>query len=142
MKGFWDIPSADIQVRRDARHVLLDAAATYQTYSAARLAERDGCGDTQDVRDALARVDDDERRQLRVLDLQRRLVPAPRTRHPDKIVMGDGILEGYTALGFGDVAPQAIFAHEFAHQIQYENGYFDDSVRRSSVRRSRPATPS
>jgi hypothetical protein len=47
---------------------------------------------------------------------------------PDKIIMGDGILAGYEAVGLGDVAPQAIFAHEFAHHIQYENGYFDDAV--------------
>jgi hypothetical protein len=47
---------------------------------------------------------------------------------PDKIVMGDGILAGYEALGFGDVAPQGIYAHEFAHHIQYENDYFDDPV--------------
>lgn len=45
---------------------------------------------------------------------------------PDRIVMGDGILEGYKAVGFGDVAPQAIYVHEFAHHIQYENEYFDD----------------
>jgi hypothetical protein len=45
---------------------------------------------------------------------------------PDKIVMGDGILAGYEAVGFEDVAPQAIYAHEFAHHIQYENEYFDD----------------
>ncbi|HEX6587758.1 MAG TPA: hypothetical protein VF039_01945 [Longimicrobiales bacterium] len=45
---------------------------------------------------------------------------------PDKIVMGDGMMEGYAALGFGDVAPQAIFAHEFGHHVQFENGYFDD----------------
>jgi hypothetical protein len=44
----------------------------------------------------------------------------------DKIVMGDGILEAYAQIGYGDVAPQAIFAHEFAHQIQYENEYFED----------------
>lgn len=45
---------------------------------------------------------------------------------PDKIVMGDGIMQGMDAIGFGDVAPQAILAHEFAHQIQYDNGYFVD----------------
>ena len=45
---------------------------------------------------------------------------------PDKIVMGDGMLAGYEELGFGDVAPQAVYAHEFAHHIQYENEYFDD----------------
>ena len=46
----------------------------------------------------------------------------------DKIVMGDGILAAYENLGFGDVAPQAIFAHEFGHHIQYENGYFNDAI--------------
>ena len=45
---------------------------------------------------------------------------------PDRIVMGDGILEGFKVIGFGDVAPQAIYAHEFAHHIQYENEYFND----------------
>lgn len=45
---------------------------------------------------------------------------------PEKIVMGDGILEGYDAIGFGDVAPQAVYAHEFAHHIQFDNGYFND----------------
>jgi hypothetical protein len=45
---------------------------------------------------------------------------------PDKIVMGDAILAGYDKLGFGDVAPQGIFAHEFAHHIQFDNDYFDD----------------
>jgi hypothetical protein len=47
---------------------------------------------------------------------------------PDKIVMGDGVLAGYEAVGFADVAPQAIYAHEFAHHIQFENDYFDDPV--------------
>jgi hypothetical protein len=47
---------------------------------------------------------------------------------PDKIVMGDGILAGYEAVGFGDVAPQAVYAHEFAHHIQYENEYIDEPV--------------
>ncbi|HPE76344.1 MAG TPA: hypothetical protein PLC80_09655 [Draconibacterium sp.] len=36
-----------------------------------------------------------------------------------KIVMGDGILEAYADLGFGDVAPQAILAHEYGHHVQF-----------------------
>ena len=43
---------------------------------------------------------------------------------PDKIVMGDGVLEGFAAIGLGDVAPQAILAHEFGHHIQYERDLF------------------
>jgi hypothetical protein len=44
---------------------------------------------------------------------------------PLKIVMGDGIMEAYTSLGYGDVAPQAILAHEFGHQMQFALGVFD-----------------
>ncbi|MEO7801472.1 MAG: hypothetical protein ABIR81_05710 [Ginsengibacter sp.] len=43
---------------------------------------------------------------------------------PNKIVMGDGILKAFEDLGYGDVAPSAILAHEFGHHIQFENGYF------------------
>ena len=43
---------------------------------------------------------------------------------PDKIVMGEGILEGYDAIGMGANAPDVIHAHEFAHHVQYELGVF------------------
>ena len=46
----------------------------------------------------------------------------------DKIAMGDGMMAGYTAMGFSDVAPAAVFAHEFGHHIQYENAYFNDPI--------------
>ncbi|NEU08019.1 hypothetical protein GZH53_06810 [Flavihumibacter sp. R14] len=44
---------------------------------------------------------------------------------PNKIAMGDGIMDGYARIGFGDVAPQAILAHEFAHQVQFQLGLYD-----------------
>ncbi|EAZ82971.1 hypothetical protein [Algoriphagus machipongonensis] len=47
---------------------------------------------------------------------------------PSKIIMGDGILDAYTGLGFEDVAPQAILAHEYGHQIQYAVGTFDNPI--------------
>jgi hypothetical protein len=47
---------------------------------------------------------------------------------PDKIVIGDGILEGFEVVGFGDVAPKAIYAHEFAHHIQFEHGYNTEDI--------------
>ena len=53
-------------------------------------------------------------------------IPTPGSKVRDttlKVIMGDGILEAYKALGLDDVAPQAIFAHEFAHQIQFLYGY-------------------
>jgi hypothetical protein len=53
---------------------------------------------------------------------------------PPKIVMGDGILAGFGALGYEDVAPQAILAHEFGHQIQFQLGIFDESVPENTRR--------
>ncbi|HEY8258794.1 MAG TPA: hypothetical protein VIG08_14145 [Gemmatimonadales bacterium] len=47
---------------------------------------------------------------------------------PDKILIGDGVLEGYEAVGFGDVAPKAVYAHEFSHHIQFENGYRTEPI--------------
>jgi hypothetical protein len=44
----------------------------------------------------------------------------------DKIIMGDGILEGMEAIGLGDVAPRGILAHEYGHHVQFELGLFDD----------------
>ena len=46
---------------------------------------------------------------------------------PKKIIMGDGILDAFTALGYSDVAPQAILAHEFAHQVQYHLDLFEQN---------------
>jgi hypothetical protein len=43
---------------------------------------------------------------------------------PKKIIMGDGILAAFEGIGYGDVAPQAILAHEFAHQVQYHLDLF------------------
>jgi len=40
--------------------------------------------------------------------------------------VGDGVLESYKAIGFDDVAPQAVYAHEFGHHIQFQRGYFSD----------------
>ena len=42
-----------------------------------------------------------------------------------KIVMGDGIMEAYAKLGFRTNADRLILAHEYGHQIQFANGYFD-----------------
>lgn len=47
---------------------------------------------------------------------------------PDKIVLGDGVLDGFASVGLGDVTPQAILAHEFGHHIQYEQGLFDSPL--------------
>ena len=55
---------------------------------------------------------------------------------PNKIVMGDGILTAYTGIGYGDVAPQAILAHEFGHQVQFQLGVFGSVTSPEATRRT------
>ncbi|MDN3658179.1 hypothetical protein QWZ08_21180 [Ferruginibacter paludis] len=55
---------------------------------------------------------------------------------PAKIVMGDGIMQDFTATGYGDVAPQAILAHEFGHQIQFQLGVFGTVSSPEATRRT------
>ncbi|MET8784086.1 hypothetical protein AB0D09_05785 [Streptomyces sp. NPDC049097] len=47
---------------------------------------------------------------------------------PPEIVMGDGVLEGFRALGLDDVAPQAILAHEYGHHVQYQKDLFTSDL--------------
>ena len=47
----------------------------------------------------------------------------------DKIIMGDGIMEAMESLGYGDVAPRGILAHEYGHQVQYRLGRFEGHRR-------------
>ncbi|GAA4451404.1 hypothetical protein GCM10023189_13410 [Nibrella saemangeumensis] len=44
---------------------------------------------------------------------------------PSRTVIGDGVLEGFAAIGYGDVAPQVLLAHEFGHQIQIQSGQYE-----------------
>lgn len=39
-----------------------------------------------------------------------------------KIVMGDGILDAFRDLGYNDVAPAQLLAHEYGHQVQFSLG--------------------
>lgn len=40
----------------------------------------------------------------------------------DRIVMGEGMLRAYDALGHGEIAPQVVLAHEYGHQVQFATG--------------------
>jgi hypothetical protein len=55
---------------------------------------------------------------------------------PDKIIMGDGIMDAFTAIGYGDVAPQAILAHEYGHHIQFQLNLFGESNTPEATRRT------
>lgn len=47
---------------------------------------------------------------------------------PDKIVMGDGLLQVVSAIGFDTNGPDLIHSHEFAHHVQFEIGAFETDI--------------
>jgi hypothetical protein len=134
VKRFWDIASDDILLLAMKGTMLQDEARVANVYqqlfvddpgppvdpiTPAEAAEYAGI--VHDALDAAETLDggDDPLFSLNAFAFST-------AGQSDRIVMGDGILEGFAVVGFGDVAPQAIYAHEFAHHIQYENEYFDD----------------
>ncbi|MBV2353918.1 hypothetical protein KUM39_06015 [Streptomyces sp. J2-1] len=47
---------------------------------------------------------------------------------PPEIIMGDGVLQGFKAVGLDDVAPASIVAHEYGHHVQYQRDLFDSPL--------------
>jgi hypothetical protein len=136
VKRFWDIYSDDIQLLAMKGSMLLDVdrvARTYQLPFAPPppfqgLPEAEAIAAAEAIREALLESTTLDGGNHPMFSFNAFAFATDDGSIPDKIVMGDGILAGYEAMGFQDVAPQAIYAHEFAHHIQIENDYFSDPV--------------
>lgn len=132
VKSFWDIASDDIQLLAMHGSVLLDVDKMTATYQAAftiggqPIPEALARALAEAVRDDILADDALNGGDHPIFTFNAFAFSDFEGPIPDKIVMGDGILDGYSALGFDDVAPQGVYAHEFAHHIQYENGYFEE----------------
>jgi hypothetical protein len=129
VKGFWDIRSDDIQVLAMHGTVLADPSRTVPTYESdvflglPTATAQTWAAEVQNVMQTEPTVNGGNHP---LFTFNAFAISAPELGIPDKIVMGDGILDAYKVLGFDDVALPAIFAHEFAHHIQFERGYFDE----------------
>ena len=130
VKGFWDIRSDDIQLLGMHGTMLLDEARVAATYSSFvfGVPPDDAALFASLIHDAILADPALNGGNHPIFTFNAFAFSSDVLPIEDKIVMGDGILAGFAALGFGDVAPQAVYAHEFAHHIQYENEYFDDDV--------------
>jgi hypothetical protein len=128
LKGFWDIDANRIELVPAHGSTLLD---NERVARALKLT----LGVTQEAADDLALyigeiVDQDKFEHgenplftFNAFAFSAEGMPVPGVGEvSDKIVMGDGILEGMKALGMNDVAPDAILGHEFGHHIQYQDG--------------------
>jgi hypothetical protein len=128
LKRFWDIRSSDIQMRPMHSSIMADRDAMFRTFrtvlqyddaNAAYWADRFSTWASE------PRLRDHPFLSLNAYAFTGDGDPNPALAAlPDQIVMGDGILQGYRAVGLGDVAPQAILAHEFGHHVQYEDNLF------------------
>ena len=55
--------------------------------------------------------------------------PSPAIREAfgigDRIIMGDGIMQGLQAVGLGEFGPRTVLGHEFGHHVQFEKDLFN-----------------
>ena len=131
VKRFWDIRSDDILLLAMKGTMLQDearVAAVYENFftddDGTAITPEDAASYAATVRTLLNQAETLDGGDDPLFSFNAFAFSTP--GQPDRIVMGDGVLEGFKVVGFADVAPQAVYAHEFAHHIQYENNYFDE----------------
>ena len=136
LKRFWDIYSDDIVLIDMHGSVLLDDDKTIRVYMALFGMTREEAEELWSTLKMFVNLDSESWHYGNhpILSLNAfafsnygEEIP-PFGIIPDKLVMGDGIMEFAEEVGYGDVGVEAIMAHEFAHHIQFENGYFDSPL--------------
>lgn len=133
LKRFWEIESADIQLIGMHGTMLLDVdrvARVYEdqfTIGGQPISHELALQLAQTVHDALAASQIMDGGNWPLFSFNSFAVRAS-GGSPAKVVMGDGVMEAYKTIGFDDVAPEAVYAHEFGHQVQFAKGYFNDPI--------------
>ncbi len=128
LRSFWDIDGSGIRVVPMHSDMLLNEARVARIFQVAfGVDAKNAAQAAKDVR-ALADTDafDHGRHPLLTFNafaIDRLEVPGFGTI-PPQILMGDGVLQGFDAVGLDDVAPQAIVAHEYGHHVQYQQNLF------------------
>lgn len=129
VKDFWDIFSDDIQLIGAHGSILTDVTAVAPIYQLQlEVSPGEALAIASFVRSIILQYESLNGGDIPLFSLNAVAVTTFGGPIPDKIVMGDGLLEAFDGIGLGDVAPQALYAHEFAHHIQYENGYLADPI--------------
>jgi hypothetical protein len=127
LKGFWDIPSENIIVVAAHGSMLKDRSKIIKMYKNVYGYSDDKANQYADSIATLLKIypqflNGDHPaftfNQYAIPDTTIANVGQVRA----KIIIGDGLLQGFDEIGYGDNTPQAILAHEFGHHIQYELG--------------------
>jgi hypothetical protein len=137
LKSFWDIPSAGIEVVAMHGSTLLDVNRTAATYRVAYAVPADEAAFLADtLRRTLVNSETMRDGNHPYFTFNAVSVAAQPGLWPNKIIVGDGIMAAFDELGFGDVAPKAILAHEYGHQVQFSKHF---GLRAPGPERSRYA---
>jgi len=137
VKRFWDIRSSDIQLLAMHGSMLQDTARVARvlrlplpqfglTPAAAQKAAREIARATTS---GLFSRGNNPLFTLNAFAFSAEGDPDPLVQGiPDKLIFGDGLLDGMDALGLGDVGPRAVMGHEFGHHVQFEDNLFDSPL--------------
>jgi hypothetical protein len=136
LRRFWDIQSADIQLMAMHSDDLLSASRIAKTLTAMVATDQIPSMTPAQIQAEATTVANFMQTQgdfyenpfwtLNAFAFTGQGDPDPTIAAlPDKLIVGDGILEAYDAIGLGDVGPRVIMAHEFGHHVQYELGVFN-----------------
>ncbi|GAA1689162.1 hypothetical protein GCM10009745_37630 [Kribbella yunnanensis] len=124
LRTFWDIPSAGIELVPAHGHSLLNPAVSARVLTAlygVNPATAQAVGELIAVQLNTPALNQGD---LPVFTFNAyaasggEVIPGYPTA-VRRIVLGDGVLDGFAKVGLGDVAPRAILAHEFGHQVQF-----------------------
>lgn len=137
LQRFWDIPSQNIHLmamhgdvlqdpQRVARVLQLPLPGFGLSPSAAQAAARDI---STAMQRGMLTGGNNPLLTLNAFAFTPKLYPNPLMQGlPDKIIVGDGMIDTLNALGVGDVGPQAVLAHEFGHHVQFRDGIYASAL--------------
>jgi hypothetical protein len=125
LKSFWDINSSGIELVPVHGRTLLDPARVARALQAELPTLTDDAA--AQIADAFRQIAGQDKFDhgdfplftFNAFAFSAKGEPVPIT---DKILVGDGVLEGMKALGLDDIAPDAILSHEFGHHVQFQDG--------------------
>jgi hypothetical protein len=129
LKGFWDIKSSGIELVPVHGSTLLDTTRVARALKAELPTLTDDAA--AQIADAFRQIADQDKFDhgdfplftFNAFAFSAKGEPVPGVGTvTDKILVGDGVLEGMKTLGLDDIAPDAILSHEFGHHVQYQDG--------------------
>lgn len=141
LKRFWNIQSDKIVLTAMHRAMLRDQDKVFKTYQAVYGLDTEDAQYYTDLVEALLQVfpqyENGDHPIFTFNSFSSSSFTDPYLgRIPAKIIIGDGIMEGLAAIGYEDIAPQAMLAHEFGHQIQFQLNVFGTATGPEATRRT------